>query len=134
MTEPLTEQAWLLQNKINPFPVGGVLKLENGTISFTLKMIASQAFLGWVEKRSGLENLEDRLKAGEAIELFSFAKGEFTTEWPKLYAGSACEITGPDGASWVIAMDYPSGGSISQTISLFTGRKKGKAWKAALAA
>ena len=23
MTEVLTEQAWLLQNKINPFPVGG---------------------------------------------------------------------------------------------------------------
>lgn len=134
MTEVLTEQAWLLQNKINPFPVGGTLRLEEGTITFVLSTIASHAVLGWVEKRAGLENLGDRLKAGEAIELFRFSKGEFVVNWPKMYAGSACEITGPQGTPWVIALDYPSGGSISQTISLFTGRKKGKLWKAALAA
>ena len=49
-----------------------------------------------------------------------------------MYAGSALEVRGPNAEKWLIALDYPSGGSISQTISLFTGRKKGKTWKKAL--
>ncbi len=134
MTEVLTEQAWLLQNKINPFPVGGTLKLEDDVLTYTLGTLAADAVLSWVEKRAGLADLANRLKGGESIELFRLTRAERKIDWPKLYAGSAVEITSPDGTSWIVTMDYPSGGSISQTISLFTGRKKGKAWKAALAA
>jgi hypothetical protein len=34
---------------------------------------------------------------------------------------------------WVVSYDYPSGGSVSQTLSLFSGRKKAKQWKQAFA-
>ncbi len=132
----LTEESWALQNKLNPFPVAGTLAWDaaTGTLSFTLGALAGDAALGWVEKRLGTEGLTARLKAGEAVDVFRWAKGSFTASWPKLYGGSVVEVTGPgaDAPSWLISLDYPSGGSISQTISLFTGRKKGKAWKQAL--
>ena len=37
------------------------------------------------------------------------------------------------GRRWVISYDYPSGGAISQTLSLVSGRRKAKEWKKALA-
>ncbi|MCU1361518.1 MAG: hypothetical protein JWN99_2807 [Ilumatobacteraceae bacterium] len=133
MTEPLSEETWALQNKLNPFPVAGTLAWDGDTISFTLGAMAGEASLGWVEKRLGSHGLADRLKGGEKVQAFSWPKGSFEASWPKLYGGSVVEVNGSDGTSWLISLDYPSGGSISQTISLFTGRKKGKAWKAALA-
>lgn len=131
-TSVLTETAWTLQNKINPFPVGGTLTWDGTTISFTLGSMAGESALGWVEKRLGQTGLADRLRGGETISAFSWSAGTFTTSWPALYGGSAVEVTGPQDQKWLIAMDYPSGGAISQSISLFTGRKKGKAWKKAL--
>lgn len=128
----LTEMAWALQNKINPFPVGGTLGFDGVTLSFTLSALAGEAILGWVEKRSGQADLAARLKGGETVAVFSWAKGTFQTTWPAMYAGSVVEITGPNGLTWLIAMDYPSGGAISQTMSVLSGRKKGKAWKKAL--
>lgn len=129
----LTEMAWALQNKINPFPVGGTLTWDGATLSFTLSALAGDAILGWVEKRSGQADLAARLNAGDEVAVFTWAAGTFETTWPAMYAGSALEVTGPNGLSWLIAMDYPSGGAISQTLSVFSGRKKGKAWKRALA-
>ena len=41
-------------------------------------------------------------------------------------------MTPTGGRKWLVSIDYPSGGSISQTMSLMSGRKKGKIWKAAL--
>lgn len=129
----LTEQAWALQNKINPFPVAGTLTFDGSTLSFTLGALAGEAFVGWVEERAKTDGLRDLLRSGGSFVAFSWNVGEFETNWPSLYAGSAVEVSGPDGSKWLIALDYPSGGSISQTISLFTGRKKGKVWKKALA-
>lgn len=128
----LTEEAWALQNKINPFPVAGTLAWDGETISFTLGALAGEAFLGWVEQRSGENNLAERLKQGERITLFAWPVGTFEAVWPAMYAGSALEVRGTNSTNWLIALDYPSGGSISQTVSLFTGRRKGKVWKKAL--
>ena len=132
-TTPLTEQAWALQNKLNPFPVAGTLAWDGSTISYTLGALAGEANLGWVETRLGIAGLGDRLKGGEQVDVFRWGRSEFEANWPAMYAGSAVEVTGPNDQKWLIALDYPSGGSISQTLSLFSGRKKGKAWKKALA-
>ncbi len=128
----LTEEAWALQNKLNPFPVAGTLAWDGTTLRFTLATLAGEAFVGWVEERSNLQNLKTRLQSGERVDLFAWTRPDFTVSWPAMYAGSALEVQGPGGEKWLIALDYPSGGSISQTISLFTGRKKGKSWKKAL--
>lgn len=128
----LTEEAWALQNKLNPFPVAGTLSWDGTTLRFTLGSLAGEAFVGWVEERTELRDLATRLRAGERIEVFSWTSDAFSVSWPAMYAGSALEVRGPNAEKWLIALDYPSGGSISQTISLFTGRKKGKTWKKAL--
>lgn len=130
----LTEASWALQNKLNPFPVAGELNWDGSTLTFTLGSLASDAVLGWVAKKLNDPDLASKLKSGEAITAFSWNVGEFKVSWPTMYAGSAIEVTGPTGASWFIAFDYPSGGALSQSISLFTGRKKGKVWKKALPA
>jgi hypothetical protein len=131
--ETLHETAWLLRNRVNPFPIGGDLKWENGAIRFTIGALAGEAFVGWLESEMGIEGLAERLKSGEEVEVFHAARGTFEVTWPKMYAGSALEVRVAGGKSWLISLDYPSGGQIAQTISLFTGRRKGKAWKSALA-
>lgn len=133
MADELVEQAWLLKSKVNPFPVGGEMALRDGRFTFTLGTIAGEAFLGWVEEATGEADLQGRLRGGESARIVDAARDEIEVAWPKLYAGSALEVTEKaNGRKWIIAIDYPSGGSISQTISLFSGRTKGKAWKAAL--
>src|SRR4051812_34877013 len=133
MSEELSEQAWLLKSKVNPFPVAGTLALHDGRLSYTLGELAGEAVLAWVEEATGETNLAERLKSGEQVVLFDHAAGDLETSWPKLYGGSWLEVKDPQGRTWIIAMDYPSGGSISQTMSIFSGRKKGKVWKQALA-
>ena len=127
----LTETAWALQNKINPFPVGGQLTWDGERLRFTLGALAGEAALGWVEDRLGVEGLGDRLRSGESVDAVSVGREELRVSWPAMYAGSALEITDQADRTWLICLDYPSGGSISQTMSLFSGRKKGKAWKKA---
>jgi hypothetical protein len=131
-TTILTESAWALQNKLNPFPVAGTLQWDGETLSFTLGRMAGEAVLGWVEKRLDQTDLITRLRGGEDVTAFAWPTGTFTTNWPAMYAGGTVEVTGPSGTTWLIALDYPSGGAISQSLSLFTGRRKAKAWKAAL--
>jgi hypothetical protein len=133
MADELLEQAWLLKSKVNPFPVGGQMALSGGRFTFTLEALAKDAVLGWVEEATGEIGLKDRLSAGEQVRIIDRARDEIEVTWPKLYAGSALQVRElATDRTWIISIDYPSGGSIGQTISLFTGRKKGKAWKAAL--
>lgn len=96
--------------------------------------MAAKAFNGWVEEELGPANLKERLQAGEQVPVFSVRKGGFAMSSPKMYFGSMFEVTPTGGRTWLVSIDYPSGGSISQTMSLMSGRKKGKAWKAALEA
>ena len=129
----LTETAWALRNRLNPFPVGGILAWDGATLTFTLGALAGEARLGWVEDRLGIEGLPDRLKGGEEVTVVSVPEAALEVSWPAMFAGSALEITDQGGRKWLVSLDYPSGGSISKSVSLFTGRKKGKAWKKALA-
>jgi hypothetical protein len=133
MADELTEAAWLLKSKVNPFPVAGELALRNGRLSFTLGALAADAVLGWVEEATQQPDLKSRLSAGESVTVFDYATSDAKVSWPKLYGGSWMQVESNDGGrTWLVSMDYPSGGSISQTMSIFSGRKKGKAWKAAL--
>jgi hypothetical protein len=133
VADELIEQAWLLKSKVNPFPVGGQMSLSDGRFTFTLGALAEGAVLGWVEEATGEAGLKERLGGGEEVVIIDRARDEIEVTWPKLYAGAALQVRErATDRTWIIAIDYPSGGSIGQTISLFTGRKKGKAWKAAL--
>ena len=48
----LTEEAWALHNKLNPFPVAGTLSWDGTTLRFTRASLAGEAFVGWVEERT----------------------------------------------------------------------------------
>jgi hypothetical protein len=134
MAGELVEQAWLLKSKVNPFPVAGELVLRDGRLTFTMGKLAADAVLGWVEEETGQQGLKPRLEAGEQVRVFDFARDEVKVSWPKLYGGSWMQIEATDGGrTWLVSMDYPSGGAITQTMSIFSGRKKGKLWKQALA-
>ncbi len=129
-----SDQAWLLQNRFNPFPVSGALALGAGRISFTLDEMAAEASLGWLEKQLGTDDIATRVVAGERVAAFDYALDDCAVSWP-ITGGGALMIVRTLGGDhkWVVSYDYPSGGSISQTMSLLTGRKKARDWKKALA-
>jgi hypothetical protein len=132
-TEQLTQRVWLLQNKLNPFPVAADLSWDGSELSLQLGAAAAEAFSGWIAKRlnGDVDVLKEQLKGGATMQVFRCQRNDFTVNWPKTFAGSAMEVeTG--GESWLICMEYPSGGAIMQTINLMQGRKKAKPWKQAL--
>jgi hypothetical protein len=134
MTTPITERCWLLRSKINPFPVGGELAFDGTTLTFTIGELASSAVLGWVADRLETEKeaLKTTLEAGQSVEVFRVEQPNLEVTWPKTMGGAAMEATdGVTGHTWLISMDYPSGGAIMQTFNLISGRKKAKAWRAA---
>lgn len=132
-TAPLTQKVWLLQNKLNPFPVAGQLTWDGQQLSLVLGQAAAESFSGWVAKKldTDADILKQRLAGGESVQLFRSTRQQMSVSWPKSMAGSALEVeTG--GTQWLVCMEYPSGGAILQTMNLLSGRKKAKAWKAAL--
>ena len=127
------DQAWLLQNRINPFPIPGALALEGGRISFVLDKDAGEATLDWLEKELGVEDIAARVGAGEKVIAFDYSLEDCAVSWPITGGGAMMIVRTPGGRKWVISYDYPSGGSLHQTMSLFSGRSKAKEWKKALA-
>ena len=127
------DKAWLLQSRINPFPIAGALALEGGRISFMLDTGAGDAALGWLEKELEVEDIAARLEAGEQVVAFDYALDECAVTWPITGGGAMMIVRAPGGRKWVVSYDYPSGGSIHQTMTLLTGRSKAKEWKKALA-
>jgi hypothetical protein len=127
------EKAWLLQSRINPFPISGALALEGGRISFALDADAGSAALGWLEKELELEDIPAKLEAGETIVAFDYALDDCAVSWPITGGGAMMIVRTPGGRKWVVSYDYPSGGSLSQTMSMLTGRSKAREWKKALA-
>ena len=81
----------------------------------------------------GNEVLLERLKSGEHIEAFRIARSDLKVTWPKMMGGAALEAAELHGKSWLVAIEYPSGGPVAQTINLISGRRKAKQWKLALA-
>jgi hypothetical protein len=127
------DKAWLLQSRFNPFPVSGALALGEGRISFTLDEDAGDASLGWLEKQLELDDIASRIRSGESVVAFNYALDDCAVSWPLTGGGAIMIVRTPSGRKWVVSYDYPSGGSISQTMSLLSGRDKAREWKKALA-
>ena len=126
------DQAWMLQSRINPFPISGALELRDGRISFTLNEMAADASLGWLEEQLGSPDLKSRIEAGEKVVAFDYPLDSCNVSWPLTGGGAMMFIEGGE-RKWVVSYDYPSGGAVSQTMSMLSGRKKAKEWKQALA-
>jgi hypothetical protein len=127
------DKAWLLQSRFNPFPVSGALALGDGRISFTLDEDAGDAALDWLEKQLELDDIASRIRSGETVVAFDYALDDCAVSWPITGGGAMMIVRTPSGRKWVVSYDYPSGGSISQTMSLLTGRSKAREWKKLLA-
>lgn len=127
------DKAWLLQSRINPFPVSGALTLEGGRISFSLDEDAGEAALGWLEKELELDDIAARLRAGETVVAFDYSLDDCAVSWPITGGGAVMIVRTPGGRKWVVSYDFPSGGSLQQTMSLFSGRRRAREWKKALA-
>jgi hypothetical protein len=127
------DKAWLLQSRINPFPVSGALSLSAGRIAFTLDDDADEAVLGWLEKELELPDIAAKIRAGETVTAFDYALEDCAVSWPITGGGAMMIVRTPGGRKWVVSYDYPSGGSIAQTVSLLTGRRKAREWKKLLA-
>jgi len=132
-TTSLREGAWLLQNQLNPFPIAGDLVLQDGRLSFTLTDLAAEASLGWLEKHLDMDDVKARIRAGQSVVAFDVPVAGLEVSWPLSLGKVGMKIKAAD-RNWVVALDYPSGGALWQTLNLITGRKKSKAWRAALAA
>jgi hypothetical protein len=126
------DQAWLLQSRINPLPVAGSLVMENNRISFRLNSMAEEASLGWLQDELGIADIKATLQGGEQVIAFDYPLDGCAVTWPITGGGAVMIVQAPGGRKWVVSYDYP-GTSLSQTFSLFTGRKKARRWKLALA-
>lgn len=130
------DKAWLLQSRINPFPISGALALVNGRISFVLDEAASESPLGWLEEQLGVEDLKGQIEGGERIVAFDHPLDECQVSWPLTGGGAMMRVKAPE-RNWVVSYDLPSGGAITTTMSntmgMISGRKKAKEWKKALA-
>ena len=127
------DKAWLLQSRINPFPVSGALTLGDGRIAFTLDEEAGDAPVSWLEQALGIDDIAARVRAGETVVAFDYALDDCAVTWPITGGGAMMIVRTPGGRKWVVSYDFPSGGAISQRMSLFAGRNKAREWKKALA-
>ena len=100
-------------------------------ISFTLDEEAAEATLGWLEEETGIEDIKEKIEAGEDVVAFSIPIEECFVSWP-ITGGPMMLIEGPT-RKWVVSYDHPVGGAFVQTFNLMSGRGKAKAWKKALA-
>ena len=130
----LQQDAYLLQNQMNPFPVSGSLVLDDaGTLSFTLDAKAAGAALGWLEKATGDDELKAKIGAGTPPTVFALPIAGVKVRWPKLLGGYAMKIDGPD-RTWIVSLKYPSGGGLWQAANMLTSGGTTKPWKEALKA
>ncbi len=89
------DQAWLLRNRFNPFPVSGVLALNERVISFRLDDDAAEATLGWLEEEPrGRRHQEPDRERRDEIVVFSIPLDECSVSWP-ITGGPMMLIDGP---------------------------------------
>ena len=127
------DNAWLLRNRFNPFPISGSLALADGVLTFTLDEDAANATLGWLEDLLESEGIAEKIEAGETIVAFAELLADCEISWPLTGGGATMVIDSPS-RKWVITHDHPVGGAMLQTLNLISGRGKARAWKKALAA
>lgn len=126
------DKAWLLQSRINPLPAPGALSLQDGRISFSLDAEAGPEALAWLGPALGDDDVASRVEAGETVVVFDHSLGDCAVTWP-ITGGGAVMIVRSPGRKWVVSYDPPSPGGLSTPMGLFTGRRRAKAWKKALA-
>jgi hypothetical protein len=130
----IEQDSYLLQNQMNPFPVPGQLILDDhGQLSFTLSPKAAGASLGWLEKQIGTDGLKARIEGGEEPVAFSLPIAGVKVAWPKLLGGYAMKLDG-GGRTWIVSLNYPSGGGLWQAVNMITSKGTTKPWKQALSA
>jgi hypothetical protein len=129
----LEQDSYLLQNQFNPFPVAGRLALDNGQLRFTLSEKAAGASLGWLEKALGQDGLKQRIEAGEQPVVFEVAVTGRKFAWPKMLGGYAMKFE-DEKRTWIVSLNYPSGGAIWQLLNVVNSKGTTKPWKEALAA
>jgi hypothetical protein len=131
----LEHDSYLLQNQLNPFPISGRLTLsDDGQLSFSLDSKASGNSLGWLAKALGDDSLKERIAAGERPVAFSVTVAERKFAWPKTLGGYAMKFQDDDGRSWIVSLNYPSGGAAWQLVNMARAGKVSKPWKQALTA
>ncbi len=130
----LEQDSYLLQNQMNPFPVSGRLSLDDeGQLSFRLDDKAAQASLGWLERAMGREGLKESILGGDAPVVFRLPVGGQKISWPKTLGGYAMKVK-TDDRTWIVSLNYPSGGGVWQMINMVNSRSTTKPWKDALSA
>jgi hypothetical protein len=130
----LERKTYLLQNHLNPFPISGQLSLSDaGSLAFVLAAAAAGCALGWLEKLLDIQGLKERITSGERVVVFEVPVRQATISWPKSLGGYGMKIDDAQ-RSWIVTLDYPSGGGIAQIIHMFKGKGTAKPWKEAFAA
>jgi hypothetical protein len=127
-TPPPETQAYLFHHRprfgvfsgLNPFawPWRGrplvLLQLSDQTVRCT---ILGRRFGGarWLAARLGMPDLKERLKSGEEVTVFEFARNGYEIDWPKLDMYTLFEIGEPGSPRWTVSFrkirDYSTGGS-----------------------
>jgi hypothetical protein len=128
---PPRQRAYLLQSRVQPFPVAGDLELTAGSLKFTMDEMAGEAVLGWVEKELVTSGLKERLKGGERVGAFDLPLSSLAVDWPKQFMGSAMKVSVPGSRDWLVSLVYPSG-SLYSTYKIWKHRAVFKAWREAM--
>jgi hypothetical protein len=126
------ERAWLLRSRFSPFPIPGSLELTDGRLSFTLDGGAAEARLGWLEEELGIDGLPSRLEQGRSLVAFDHALADCIVSWPLTGGGAQMVVEAPD-RRWIVSYEDPAAGKLSHRLGLFSGRRRAKDWKRALA-
>jgi hypothetical protein len=121
------QRAYVMQSRVNPFPVAGILELTDATLRFTLDRPAGDAVVGWLEKELGTSRLKDRLKEGETVVAFELPRSQMTVEWPRQFMGAAMKITVPGSRDWLVSLVYPTGTFF--LVRAWSHRDTTKAWR-----
>jgi hypothetical protein len=62
----------------------------------------------WLERRLGIKDLKKRLKTGEPVTVFEFARDDYDITWPDTSLGTVCEIRHGAADGWVISFLLPA--------------------------
>ncbi len=130
----LRSDVWVIRSRLNPFPVQGVMTLDDGIVRLTVTggKDCIAAMREYLEDQSGIAGLRDRLAAGEAVQVLEFATTDAAVSFPATSGGYIAKID-VGGKDWYVALAYPAGGGMQNVVSMKKGRRLAKEWKAALA-
>jgi hypothetical protein len=134
MADVLESEVWLLKSRVNTFPVRGQMTLADGRVRVEVTGGADcvSAMREYLEDQSGIGGLSRRLAAGESVVVLEFAPVDADVSFPSTSGGYIAKLD-VGGKTWYVALAYPGGGALTNVMSMRSGRKLAKQWKAALA-